>query len=391
MGRLGLHVAWKELREAVRDRRSLFSGLFYGVWGPLVMALALTAVARDRHHDGPITVPVEGGSHAPALIGFVEARGVDVQLASATAVEDVRAGTVPAVIQVGDDFASEFEAAKPARITLVYDGSRAASRRAAERVREVLGEYAARARDTRLVLRGVSPAVAGVLEIGERDLSTAASRASGALATLPMFVLLAAFVGGMSVAADITAGERERASLESLLITPASRWALVTGKWLATALVALTTLTVTLVVCHLVLRHPRVQAVDLPVGLSAGEAVRMWGVLVPLACLTSAVQLLIGFLARTYKEAQTHLSLLVFLPMIPGFLLAFGALEPALWMTLTPVIGQHLLVAQVVRGQAMAPTTVLAVSLVSAAAAAAALAIAVRVIGAESVLRRTGA
>jgi len=85
------------------------------------------------------------------------------------------------------------------------------------------------------------------------------------------------------------------------------------------------------------------------------------------------------------------LSLLVFLPMIPGFLLAFGALEPALWMTLTPVIGQHLLVAQVVRGQAMAPTTVLAVSLVSAAAAAAALAIAVRVIGAESVLRRTGA
>jgi sodium transport system permease protein len=183
------------------------------------------------------------------------------------------------------------------------------------------------------------------LSVGERDLSTAASRAGVALATLPMFVLLAAFIGGMSVAADVTAGERERASLESLLVTPASRAGLVAGKWMATTLVALATVALALMMCHVLLQHPRVQSVDLPLGLSAFDAVRIFLLLAPLAMLATAVQLAIALVARTYKEAQTHLSLLVFLPMIPGFLLAFGTLRPADWMFRVPMLGQHLLVS----------------------------------------------
>ena len=113
-----------------------------------------------------------------------------------------------------------------------------------------------------------APAAISALDIAERDLSTAASRAAAVLGTLPIFVLLAAFIGGMSVAADLTAGERERGSLEALLMNPVPRLALVGGKWAATSLVAIATITVTLAVSHAVLRHPRIQAIDLPVGLS---------------------------------------------------------------------------------------------------------------------------
>lgn len=391
MGRLTLHVARKELREAARDRRALLSGLFYGVWGPLVMALALTAVAQDRQDGAALTLLVGGGERAPALIAFLLERGVDVQRAHERTAEEVRTGRTQVVLAVAGDYDGDLEAATPASVTLIFDGSRVSSRRAADRARGLLAEYAARERDARLVLRGITPSAMTPLDVGERDLSTAASRASSALATMPMFVLLAVFVGGLGVAADVSAGERERASLESLLIAPASRRSLVAGKWIAILLVALVTLTLTLAMCHVVLRHPRVQAIDLPVGLSAVEAASMWGVLAPLAMLTAAVQLLIGFFARTYKEAQTHLSLLVFVPMIPGFLLAFGALQPAPWMTVTPVLGQHLMVSDLVRGLTLAPATVAALAAVSTSAAIVALAAAVRLIAREAILHRPGA
>lgn len=391
MGHLTLHVARKELREAARDRRALFSGLFYGVWGPLVMALALTIVARDRQDDAALTLSVVGGERAPALVAFLLERGVDVQRASDRTGEGVRTGRTQAVLAVSDDYDRNLDAAKPASVILIFDGSRPSSRRAADRARGLLAEYAARERNTRLVLRGITPSAMAPLDVGERDLSTAASRASSALATMPMFVLLAVFVGGLGVAADVSAGERERASLESLLMAPAPRGALVAGKWMAILLVALATLTLTLAVCHVVLRHPRVQAIDLPVGLSAVEAARMWAVLAPLAMLTAAAQLLIGFFARTYKEAQTHLSLLVFVPMVPGFLLAFGSLQPAPWMAVTPVLGQHLLVTDLMRGLSPAPASVAALAAVSTSVAIVALATAARLIDREAILRRPGA
>ena len=69
-------IARKELREAVRDRRSLMSGLLYGIWGPMVMALALVALARDRGADAPITLTVDGGPKAAGLMSFLDARMV---------------------------------------------------------------------------------------------------------------------------------------------------------------------------------------------------------------------------------------------------------------------------------------------------------------------------
>jgi sodium transport system permease protein len=222
-------------------------------------------------------------------------------------------------------------------------------------------------------------------------MSTAAGRAGAALATLPIFVLLAAFVGGMSVAADVTAGERERGSLESLLTNPVSPSSLVLGKWVATALVALATVTTTLAVSHLVLKHPRIQMIDLPVGLSVADAAHMWLLLAPLALLAAAVQLLIALQARTYKEAQTQLSLMMFLPMIPGFMFAFGSLQPAAWMARVPMLGQHLLITGLVRGEAPGVWAAGAVSALTLAAAAAALWSAAAVLTQERTVRRAAA
>ena len=382
-----LSVARKELREAVRDRRSLFSGLIYGVWGPLVMALALTALARDRSGEAPLALAVEGAAASPSLMAFLDERRVNVVGATADP-ERIRTREAPVALAVGSDYSEDFIAARPAAVTLLFDGSWNESRIKAERVRTLLGEYNRRVADTRLILRGVSPSAVTALEVIERDLSTAAARAGAALATLPIFVLLAAFVGGMGVAADVTAGERERGSLEALLMNPVPRLALVIGKWTTTALAALATIAVTLAVSQAALAHPQVQAIDLPVGLSMSDALRIGVVLTPLALLATAAQVLIALHARTYKEAQTQLSLLMFVPMVPGFLLAFGSLQPADWMMSLPIIGQHILISDIVRGLPPDASSAVGSAVVTLVLAAATLWAAARLLEQERLVRR---
>ena len=387
MWQQGAAVAFKELRETIRDRRSLLSGLFYGVWGPMVMAIALTALARDRGDDIPLTLAVEGAPRAASLMAFLADRRATV-ISEDGGVDRVRSHTRTVALVIADNYPGDFRASRPATVTLLYDGSWSQSRTQAERVRALLSEYARRVGDTRLILRGVSPSAVVALNLDERDLSTPASRAGAALGTLPIFVLLAAFIGGMSVAADVSAGERERGSLEALLLNPVPRLALVAAKWTAAALVALATVTVTLAVSHAILRLPRIQAIDLPVGLSMSDATQIWLMLAPLALLATSVQLLIALQAKTYKEAHTQLSLMMFLPMIPGFMFAFGSLQPAPWMTFVPMLGQHLIISDIVRGQGPAPGAATGLTLVTLACTLAALWAASVLMTSERIVRR---
>lgn len=383
-------VAGKELREAVRDRRSLMSGLFYGVWGPLVMAMALSAFARNQQTDSPITLTMTGAEHAAGLIDHLADKPVTVVSEPATETDVaalVRERRQTVVVQIGEDFSSKVRTARTAPVSLIYDAAWPASKRDADRIRGWLREYGVQVAETRLILRGVSPSIATPLDVRDRDVSTAASRAAAALATLPMFVLLATFVGGMSIAADVAAGERERGSLESLLVSPVSRLSLVVGKWLATSFVTLVTTALTLVVAHLVLSHPRIQAVDLPIGLPIADALTMWLILAPLALAVVAVQLWVAIQAKTFKEAQTQLSLLMFVPMIPGFLLAFGSLDVSELMRRLPIIGQHLLITDIVRGVPVEVLTVFRVTVATVVVAGAALWGAARTLSRERTAR----
>jgi sodium transport system permease protein len=383
-------VARKELRDVVRDRRSLLSGLLYGLWGPLVMTLALTALARQRDPDRLPALVVDGASHAASLVSFLTEHRVLVQEASGDLQDRIRDRELTVALVVSSDYPDRLLSARPARVTLLFDGSWSTSRQHADRARALLAEYAKGVADTRLILRGIGPAAVQPLDLAENDLSTPSTRAATALATLPLFVLLAAFVGGMGVAADLTAGERERGTLEFLLTHPAPRGALVAGKWLVASLVSVATVTLTPVVTRAVLQLPRVQAIDLPVGLSAAEALVMWLVLVPLALMVAALQVLIALFARSYKEAHTQLSLLMFVPMIPGFLFAFGSIRPQDWMSWVPMVGQHVLMTTIVEGRPWDSGAFAAVTIVTVAVMALALIGAARLLEQEWIVRRVG-
>jgi sodium transport system permease protein len=382
-------VLRKELIDGGRDWRALGSALLYAVWGPGVMVLALTAVARNQAADAPLTLAVGDLSRAAGLAAFLEERSVTVVPAPRDPSARIAARDLPVALLVSNGFAEDFADARPAGLTLLYDGAWTESSTRAGRVRNLVADYSRRVADTRLVLRGISPTAINPVRLGERDLSTAAARSARILGMLPIFLLVSAFIGGLGLTADMMAGERERGSLESLLIHPVPPAAILAGKWAAAAVVCGATMTLTMVVSQVLLEHPRLQAIDAPVGLSMADFARIWLLMAPLVLLSTVVQLTIALFARTYKEAQTHLSLLIFLPMLPGFMLAFGSMETAGWMTWFPLLGQQLATSDVLRGEAPAVTTVASLAGATLAAAAAVFVLAARLLDRETIVAST--
>lgn len=200
------------------------------------------------------------------------------------------------------------------------------------------------AREVRSMLASVMHLLIGPVLVLMVSFSGAArSNARGALVLAGMmsiFTLVAAFVGGMNVAMDVVAGERERRSLLPLLLNPVSRATVIAGKWLATSIFSVGGLAITLTAFTAVCR---VVAPSNP--LLSMPALACWVLLglLPLAILAAALQVAISTASRTAKEAQTYLSLLIFFPMGVAMFLLFFPRQLGSWAVFVPIAGQQLI------------------------------------------------
>ena len=228
----------KEVIDNLRDRRTLAAALLYPLLGPAMILLIIYTVGSNavQVEEETLTLPVVGGQHAPELLTFLEQQGVEISEAPDDPEQAVREGDLDAVLMIPEGFAERFSQGRPARVQLVNDRSRQSARTAVRRTERLLEAYSGQIGSLRLVLRGIDPRVVEALSIEDRDISTPQSQAAQFLSMAPYFIIFALFVGGMYLAIDSTAGERERGSLEPLLINPVSRSRLVYGKMLATLL-----------------------------------------------------------------------------------------------------------------------------------------------------------
>lgn len=369
----GRVVFTKELRDSLRDRRSLASALVFALFGPLVVGWALVSLAKLAD-DRAMELPVAGADRAPSLAHWLEQHGARVVAAPEDPEAAVHSGALDVVLTIPQSYPEEFTTSRTATVQLLHDASRGESAPAVQRVRRLLAAYGHETAGLRLLARGLAPELLTPVAIDEIDLSTATARAARLLLMLPIFLLMATFVGGMNVAIDVTAGERERLSLESLLVHPVPRLALAAGKWGAAAALNLLVVALTLAVSVAVLDSAKLQSLELGIGLGASEALAALAVLLPLVALGPAVQMLIATFSRSFKEAQTYLSLLLLVPALPGFLIAFQTLEPAPWMDAVPLLGHQTLITAALRGET--PGAAPQVALAAATLALTALAVA---------------
>jgi sodium transport system permease protein len=309
-----------------------------------------------------------GAERAPGLIDFLSQQNVDIRPAPADPEAAVRSGSVPVVLVIPEGFGEDFSASQPATVRLIVDDSRHAAGVSVQRARRLLNAYSQQMGALRLLARGISPSVATVLAVETVDLATPQSQAANLLNTAPFFIIFAIFIGGMYLAIDSTAGERERGTLEPLLINPVARRNVVLGKLAATLVFSALTLVGTLVGFAIVLNAlpmERYFGVDFRLGFDA--LLTMFVIAAPMLLLAAPLQMLIATFTRNYKEAQNYLGFLPLVPGMPGLVLGFITVRPDLWTMLIPTFGQQLLINQVMRAEPVEPLNVAIVSLVTVA------------------------
>jgi sodium transport system permease protein len=365
-------VLGKELRDGLRDRRTLAMALFFPVLGPVVLGFALSTVAGEARQvdEQGVRLPVVGREHAPHLVEALEDAGIVAGAGPADPDEAVRSGDAEVVLVIPPEFGERLRAGEPAPVRLVVDESQAHARAAVDRVRGALDAWARRTAAQRLVARGIHPAVVAPLAIETVDVSTPQARTAILLSIMPYFLVLAIFVGGMSVAIDATAGERERHSLEPLLVNPVPRLALVLGKIGASAFFGAIALSETAVAFALLPVLFPVERLGFVLRLDPGVMVPVAVLLLPLVLAASSLMVLVAARARSFKAAQTMLSFLMMVPAVPGILLALSPMRPAPWMRVVPALAEQLVVQRLIRGEPVAPAHVALAMGASLAAAA---------------------
>jgi sodium transport system permease protein len=351
-------VLSKELLDAFRDRRMVLMAFLVMPLAVPTLLAGMSAVGVRKQLaklESTLELPVIGAEHAPNLMAWLGSQNLRIVAAPDDPDGSVRHQEYEAILRIAPDFAAHWRAGEPAPVEVIYDSSRPVQTGASvARVRNLLEAYSGQVGTLRLIARGVHPSTAEPLQLALRDVATPESRFDLTQQLLPYLLLLLAFIGGMQVAIDATAGERERQSLEPLLATPASRGALISGKILATAVFTLASLLVTLLAYRIAFAMIPVETLDLTLEVSAPALVRLLLVISPIILLGAAVLTALAAFARSHREAQGYLPVLIFLPMVPTLFLMVAPVRTQLWMLAVPFLSQNQLILRVLRGEAIA-------------------------------------
>ena len=344
-------VIRKELIDNLRDRRALMSALIFPIFGPVLFGVMFTVMAGWLRKDRPLDIAVAGQKNAPHLVQFLERYGAHVSEAPKDYEKQVKDGQLPVVVVVPAEFAKDFSHGQRAPVQVVSNDSRNETQETVQRTKRLLRAYSGEIGTLRLLARGVAPEIANPLDVQEIDVASSQEKAATLLNMIPLFILMAAFIGGMHVAIDTTAGERERGSLEPLLINPVSRWSLSLGKWLSAVLVSWFACCLCIGAFAYAVHHVPLQDLGIKAELGQPEIVNILLAALPVSLLSAGLMMVVASFARSFKEAQTYCTVLQFVPVVPGMMMVMSPMKPALWMMFVPVLGQTVLIDQAMRGE----------------------------------------
>jgi sodium transport system permease protein len=370
----------KELIDALRDRRTLLMVLLSSVAiGPAVLIALSALVAGIEQRAEERRAVVVGIEHAPTLRNYLERQTWRIEDAPA----DYEARLVAQklgdpVLVIGRDFEAELAAAQAPLLEIVSSSANQRATQSVGRLTRLVRGFSNEQATLRLALRGVAPATLEVVDVQERDLADPQARAAQLTGMLPFFVLMAVLYGALNAALDTTAGERERGSLEPLLMNPASRITLVLGKWGAVAAVAML---IALLSCLSFLPAQALLRSDTLAAMfrfGLREVALFLALLAPLAAALSALMMAIAIRCRTFKEAQANNTVVVLGVSLLPLVALFNQSGEAPWHLWVPALGQVTLMNRVLRGDAVGLPDVAIALAVSALISAACLAVVAR-------------
>ena len=361
MMRTLLTVFRKEVLDNVRDRRTLASALIMGpLFGPMLFAFVINLSIERSLDDAErvIELPVIGQQQAPNLVRYLESLNIDAVEGPAdrdAALAAVASGDHDVVLVIPGEFGTQFTAALPARVEVIADRSNSQADREARRVRSALYAYSQELASIRLTARGVSPLALRPLNIDDVDVSTPSGRSAILLGMMSYFFIFALLMGGMYLAIDTTAGERERGSLEPLLALPVTRNQLLLGKIAATCVFMALSLGLSLASFFFALKFMPLDELGMTPNFGPLTVGAAFLVLAPFILLGAAVMTPVASFTKSYREAQTWLSVVLLAPTLPILIVSILTLRPRLEFMFVPSLSQHLLLIDMVKNEPLDP------------------------------------
>ena len=344
-------VFQKEMRDSFRDRRSFLSALAYALFGPLVLVGIVLVLVRQQNADVDRELTVIHEERAPGLVEYLEAEGFS------------RSDDALIRLRVETDEAEALSRGREIRLTLRADLTESGD--SVRELRSAISRYERERVTAALVGRGIASRVVRPVRLELEDLSRTTVRGKALLSMLLIFFTLAPFIPTMAAATDSTAGERERSTLEPLLLRPLSPGALSVGKWLALVVLGCVGVVLTVGIGMLALVRAPLGELGLHLQYDVVSFAGIVVALLPLVCSVGALQLMIGLWAKSYKEGQTYLNMLSLVPVSAAVFATYDAFAYATWI---PVIGDAKGIESILLGSAAPDLTgLLAVHITMAA------------------------
>ena len=352
-----LAVFFKEILDNIRDRRTLASALIMGpIFGPVLFAMVIN-LSIDRALDdaeSTMELPVIGQQQAPNLMRFLESRNIDIVAGPEEidgAADAVKTGEHDVVLVIPEDFGKNLADTIPARVELYSDEANSQGEKEERRARSALRGYNQQLAAIRLSARGVNPMLLRPINIDEVDVSTPSGRSAMLLGMMSYFFIFALLMGGMYLAIDTTAGERERGSLEPLLSLPVTRGQLILGKIMATCVFMAASLMLSLLSFYVVLKFMPLQQLGMTPNFGLPVVAAAFFLLLPFVLLGASLMTLVASFTKSYKEAQTWLSVVLIAPTLPILVVSILTLRPKLEFMFVPSLSQHLILVDMVKNE----------------------------------------
>ena len=350
-------VFCKEITDNFRDRRTLVTALLMGpLFGPILFAFVINLSVNQSlsNENEALDLPVLGQEHAPNLIAYLQSSNINIVAAPATraaAIDAVTNGEHDVVIVIPESFGADLSELIPATIEVITDQANTRAERETRRARRALQAYNRELAAMRLTIRGVSPQIMRPLNIDEVDVSTPSGRSAMLLGMLSYFFIFALLTGGMNLAIDATAGERERGSLEPLLCLPVKRDHLIFGKILAACLFMAISLSLSLTCFYFALKFMPLAELGMTPNFSPQTVVTAFLFLVPFALVGAALMTMVASFTKSFKEAQTWVGVVLIAPTLPILIVSILMVRPSTGLMFVPSLSQHLLLIGLIKNE----------------------------------------
>lgn len=338
----------KEYREAFRDKRALMVALMMAILAPVGIMVMSKIMIEKLVDEPPVYVKFIGAEHAPKLIKHFADNNlldfVDVPNDEKSAWEQRNIA-----IEIPEDYAADMAEGKPIKLHLQADFTDKAVQPPVRRINNAVRKFSLSIGYKRLLLRGVDIRLLNPVKLVEQD--TAKPDATFMLISmmLGIYLMLAAFMSGLSVAIDSSAGERERNVLEMLLCQPVSTLKIVLAKLISASTVAVIGVLLILVLTSVSVGFVDLTKIGATFSLDMSTAAVLLLLLLPICFFASACQLFVAFQTKSFKEAQSTVGMLIGIPAFIPFVVSMMDDRPQ-WLNWLPIAGQSMIIENIFKG-----------------------------------------